>query len=781
MMARLRTVRLVFLVSAALLAGGCSFGRNVVATARTVARLTAAQGNQPFRVSDLRADVQKPHGAAEILMASFLVKSPQDEQLVRFNNAFCHDLSLRVTRLPEVRGQVPGWVADEAMRQLGIHTLALSPQTAMKVARLAGRRYVMTGDLDRLGGRLRARVGIYNVKTRERVGEVIELVGTPQEFLNREGWLAEQIAQRIGVKLTAADRAWLDRREFRDLADFNAIARLITHNDKGHTERLAARRDREPASLLVETAWLQCRAWNGAKGYMAALQRAHQRFPEEPNFLSSIIEERFRLGDKAGAKQVLDEYLRLHPGSWQGLNLRARYYHYMERGYAASLPATESLGVLYSDCWLSWHRCSYEALQLAYQVRAGHYVGEMNAAQRRVFSRGMKEALAAGERALALNSRDVSLLTHMIDVYRENGMPAKAHQVFDQAIAIDPGHIAAYDALAVTYKKGYENDEQRMNAIIRQSLRAPAKTWYDLQAQAENAFILKQKDLGLELFKRAFAAAGNQPCPALHLSYADEIGDQMGRWDEAEKHARIALRAEASVKGYLTLGHALAELKRPTEALAAVTEAKRLDPNDPDCDAALAVVMNDLGQRDAAFGQMRRAYEKDRRNVQYLAEIGGAYLSRGEYDKAWQVMQGIKQQPFWEDSGIDMRAVGDLHALKGYYREAIKYYDKHLEEHAGDPNSLTHGALCYMMLKDCRHAAERWREVLVKEPSNAESHLGLAVSLSMSGDNGKAAAEARKAVALDSKIADPKCLMKDRYWPAPLAQEAARLAAGAKP
>jgi hypothetical protein len=221
MTARLRTLRLVLILSAAVPVAGCSFGRNVVSAARTVARLAARETEEACDLSKLTADVEKPAGANSILMAYFLVKPRDDTQLARFSDAFCADLSLRVTRLPEIRGQVPGWVADRAMQQLGIHSTRLSPQTAMKVARLAGRRYAMTGDVDRLNGKLRARLGIYDVRRRERVGAAIELVGTPQEFLDREGWLAEQVAQRIGVKLTAADRAWLSRRQFSRRAGFH--------------------------------------------------------------------------------------------------------------------------------------------------------------------------------------------------------------------------------------------------------------------------------------------------------------------------------------------------------------------------------------------------------------------------------------------------------------------------------------------------------------------------------------------------------------------------------
>jgi pentatricopeptide repeat protein len=778
-MVRSRLLSLLLLSFLAAAFPGCSAVGRTVTAAQQAAKLAATRA-QEVSLDDLEADVRKPAGAAEVLVAHFVLKDPKDKELALFNAAFCQDLGLRITRLPEVRGQVPGRVVDAVMKQYGIAGVNLSPENGVKVARLAGRGHVSTGTIERDGDRLRARVEVFDAKSGKKLGEAIELAGTQQEFLDREGRVAGQIAQRIGVKLTASDRAWLNHKEFADLADFMSIARLTTHEAPDHTAKLAARREQKPKSLLVEMTWFECRDFKDDAAYLAALEPAHKRFPEEPTFLGWLIEEHMRRADKAAAKAALAEYERLHPGSWEGLNLRARYADMLEHDYAANLRATESMAALYPDCWMSWLRLSYAAAALAYDARAGYYFSEMNPTQQAAFRRGMSESLAAAERSRELNNRDADVLVKLIHLYRENGRPKQAEEAFRQAIAVDPGRVDAYDALAVMYNPGYQNDEKRMMAITRQSLDAPARTWPALQAQAENAFILKEKERGLKLYQKAFEAAGDARCADLHLSYADTIAKEYGRWDEAEKHARIAVNQEPSVASYLTLVRSLTKLKRFDEALKVVDQAKGLDPEDPDVVATLAAVQNEMGDTAAGLKTMSRAYAREPRGVEYLGAMLDGYLTQGEYDKAWEVMQEIKQHPGWEESQIELLDVGDIHALKGQYRDAITYYDLNLKDKPGHVKSLTRGALCYMIMGDFKGAAARWQKVLAKEPRHAESHMGLAVCLQNLGQQDKALTEAHKAVSLDPKSADPAWLKTNCYWPDEGGQAAAQLAAAAR-
>ncbi|UCH34193.1 MAG: tetratricopeptide repeat protein [Armatimonadota bacterium] len=761
------------------LLSGCSTVRDVVRAARVAAQIAQSQ-SASFSLNELEADCDKPKGAAEILIGHLVVQDAKDEDLALFNAAYCQDLGLRVTRLPQVRGQVPGWVLSGVMEQCGISTLALGPEQAMKVAHLGGRRHALTGTIERRSDEFHARIEIYDAKSGKLAGEAIELTGTAQEFLRREGWLAEQIAERIGVKLTKANREWLNRPQFSDYQDFAEIARLMRHEGEGHTVKLGARRDRQPYSLLVEQQWFQCDPFKDRSAYIAALRESHKRFPQEPNFQRWIMEHHMRQADRAEAKAALDELLKLHPGSWEGLNVRARYYHNMERDYESALRATESMAVLYPDCWISWFRCAHEALTLAYDARAGHYFSEMNSQQQRVFRRGMSEALAAGERALELNDSDEELLTTMIHIYYENSMPREAEDAFERAIALDPGNVKAYSALAAMYKPGYQNDEQRRTALLKQALAAPAKTVENLRVQADIALYLEQIDRGMELFEKALQAAGSASVPGLHLDYAWALADKRKRYDEAEKHARISLQQCVSADAYMSLAQFLAKQERFDEAMAAAKAAKKLEPDNPDCDAALAVVLEEMGEVDDALKHMAKAHEGEPRHVTYLGAMLDGYLTQGDTDKAWEVMQEIKRHPEWEEAEIELLDVGDIHALKGKFTDAIRYYDLNLGKKPGNVKSFTRGALCYMMMRDFRSAADRWRKVFDKEPNHAESHMGLGVCLSMLGEKQKALEEARKAVTADGKVADRKYLAKERYWPKPLAQAAADLAADAK-
>jgi pentatricopeptide repeat protein len=651
----------------------------------------------------------------------------------------------------------------------------------MKMARVSGRRHAMVGTIERRGDKVHVRVEVYDSKTAKPVGKPIEVAGTPQELFDGEGRLAEQIAERIGIKLTDSDRAWLNRRDFRTLNDMMALGRLMTRGAKDYAAQIAQLHEREPDSLAVRSAWLRWTRFKDNDAYLAALEEGHKRFPQEPTFLRWIIERRFANKDAAGSKAAVDEFLKLHPGSWEGLNVRARYYRYMKRDYESSLRAAESMAVLYPDCWMSWERAASEAFKRGNDARGGYFPSELNSSQLAVFSRGMDEALAMGQSAVSLNDKDPDLLTMMIGIYSEHSMPEKSEEMFRKAIAIDPGNMGAYDAFAYVYSRGYQNDEERQVAIIKQSLKAPVKTWWGIQKQAENAFyVLKDRPLGMKLYHKALAAAGNRSCPDLHMSYADAVGEKLGRWEEAEKHARIAVQQNPDFDEWLTLAQALDGLKRYSEAEAAIKQAQKLRPGSNEIDAAFAALYDHMGNTTKGLKLIEKARGKEPREVEYLGEMLDGYLKQGNYDKAWETMQEIKRHPLWRESQIELLDVGDIHALKGQYADAIDYYDLNLTKHPGHVKSLTRGAICYMILGDFKAAATRWQQVIAKHPDHAESHMGLALSLANLKQQNQALAEARKAVALDAHVADPKWLKKNCYWPDEGAQAAAQLAAAAR-
>jgi tetratricopeptide (TPR) repeat protein len=736
------------------------------------------QSTASASLDDLRSDVERPADATDLLCAHWAPLDPKDEQLAAFTHGYCHDLALRLKALPAIRGQVPPWVAEQAAEQLGLPG-PWKPQEAVQVARLSGMRQTMGGTIERRGDRLRAVVGVYDTKTGEPIGDLIEVTGTPQEFMERAGSLAVQIAERAGLKLSDADRAWLNERQVRDLDNLVAMGRPTLHQGAHHNARIAAMCEREPDSLMVRFEWARCDESQKMPTYEEALRAAHKRFPRETLFLEALFQHAINTGQPQKAKEVLAEHVKLYPGSWEGLYLQSRYAPILGDGYETGLRAAESLAVLYPDCWMSWGVCAEAALTLAFSERAGHFFGEMNPSQQKVFTRSIEKALAAGERALTLNDKDVDLWTEMIEIYSENCAPRKAHQAFERAIALDPGHIEAYYNLAYMYMPGYQNDERKMKDILRRSLDAPAKTWRDIKTQAENALNLKDTKRGLALFEKAVAAAGDERCPGLHASYAQALDEFTKRREEALKHARLAVEQQPCPDTLLVLAQLLVKVDRLDEALAVAQRAKELDARDPDCDAVLAGVRYAMGQTQQAFKDLQRAHEREPRSVLYLTLMADAYIEQGEYDKAWQACQELLRNPEARENPDATRVLGAVHALKGRYRDAIRYYDMTLKKQPDDWDSLTHGALCYMALREHKRAAPRWQRALAKRGDDAEAHMGLAVCLSEMGQKQKGAAEARRAVKLNPDSANPQWLTKERHWPEKLARLAAQVAGSA--
>jgi adenylate cyclase len=149
---------------------------------------------------------------------------------------------------------------------------------------------------------------------------------------------------------------------------------------------------------------------------------------------------------------------------------------------------------------------------------------------------------------------------------------ARARQMFEKAIELDPQYAAAYTALGGTYWWAW------------------AVQWTQDSRSLEQAFALAQKAVTLD-----------ESLPFAHV----------------------------------LLGHVYQWEKQHDKAIAEAERAVALDPNCAGCYAELGQMLNLAGRPTEAIGMVEKAMRLDPRTaVQYVAYLGRAYRLTGRYEEA---------------------------------------------------------------------------------------------------------------------------------------------------
>jgi TolB-like protein/rhodanese-related sulfurtransferase len=273
-------------------------------------------------------------------------------------------------------------------------------------------------------------------------------------------------------------------------------------------------------------------------------------------------------------------------------------------------------------------------------------------------------------------------------IYRQ-GTEADTHQsidLFEQAIALDPGYSRAYAALAAaewrivqsswesTTEGGYQRAYDRMQAAL-----AKAKAQPNALAHAVSAELLSKQGNYDEAFTeidRALALAPNDP--DIYLSKA-RLLNATGRAAEAEESVRWAMRLDPHYSpDYLrTLAISLFHQERYEEAVATIQRVLALQGDVFEDYTTLIASLGHLGRRDgvaearAKFDAASLAAGYQTLNVQ----MWGGWWWYGDlftYDPGYrnQVMEGLRMAGVPEGAGADLpfeeyRKL--LHKSGGYY------------------------------------------------------------------------------------------------------------------
>ncbi len=214
------------------------------------------------------------------------------------------------------------------------------------------------------------------------------------------------------------------------------------------------------------------------------------------------------------------------------------------------------------------------------------------------------EARRAFEQALALDSHYLGSAQALAQILHEEGRLDEAIRILRQAMDRHPAPDARLQLGKLLAVQG------RLPDAVEAFRRVLAQQPDRLEAHYELGLALRgqgQVDEAIQHLARCVALNAKEVAPRLHLGV---LLGQKGELDQAASHLReVTKQAPELSAGHYNLGVVLALQKHFPEAERAFAEAVRLDPKNVGARSTWGQVLLDLGRRDQAIAQFRRALE----------------------------------------------------------------------------------------------------------------------------------------------------------------------------
>jgi TolB-like protein/Tfp pilus assembly protein PilF len=302
---------------------------------------------------------------------------------------------------------------------------------------------------------------------------------------------------------------------------------------------------------------------------------------------------------------------------------------------------------------------------------------------------------------------------------------AKARQMLEKAIELDPKYARARAALGVNYFSGW------IAVLISDS------------NALERAFQLEQQAIALDD----------------SLSFAHNvlagIYEHKGQLNQAATEARRAIALDPnSARAYFWLADVMNAMSRPAKALEAVEKAMRLDPSFRD---------RYLYEQGAAYAQLGRYEDAIPAFQRYLAVVNNIwahvwlvrdYIELGQEDAARAEAREVEQQSALNpNSAVGYFALAYVMSNMAEHTQALVAVEKAmLLDPANSDNYLMVKGWSYEGLGRYQDSITALKGFVALYPDNFWAHLWLAIDYIELGRNDGAQAEAAKVLKLNPQF-----------------------------
>lgn len=350
-------------------------------------------------------------------------------------------------------------------------------------------------------------------------------------------------------------------------------------------------------------------------------------------------------------------------------------------------------------------------------------------------------------KALRVDAKDVSCWNNLANMLREQNELSEAADAYRQTLAIDKNHLNASYNLAWTLLElnQFESAAGQFTEILRQAdpdaeahhglgvcylelkrlsegeaeLRKAlnldvhyAGAWYDLgnylrdQGETEQA---------IQAYQRAIAADPQYPQAHNNLGncYRDTKQLQLAR-----QHLEIGLQLRPVVEGYCNLAVVLRDLGDRQAVASASQSAIALDPENFEIRVLFGELAFDQGDYKSAERNFLAAVELEQHSGVALSALGKAQLRLERPDESLATCQrAVQCDATYADGYLNLGC-----ALKflGRHKEAVEDFERAVELDPKFIQAYNNLGLCYVDLGDFERAYESFEAALRVDPNASE-------------------------------------------------------------
>ncbi len=233
------------------------------------------------------------------------------------------------------------------------------------------------------------------------------------------------------------------------------------------------------------------------------------------------------------------------------------------------------------------------------------------------------------------------------------------------------------------------------------------------------------RDEALKIFERAAAVPG-APAP-LWYNYGNLL-QELDQPEDAERAFRRALELDPGLYQAVThLARLLAELKRSDEAMSLHRQALAIEPENPVSLRGLGQLCYERGDVEEAERLYRAARELTPNHPETLNALGVVLKDRGEFDEAMSLWRRATELS--PNYSVAHNNIGVMLRLMRRPGEALAPLRMALQLNPNDSMAAGNLAHALLNLGKTTDAEDVAREILRRDPVNAEGHLMLGFAL----------------------------------------------------